>query len=771
MKRIILTGVAAIMVATSGMVAQDQLRKADKQFELKVYDQALDSYQRLYNKDQANDLLRSKIAACYAATNHHVVAAEWYSQIEDLEVMENVAIEYGHILKRLGKYDHAKSIYSLALTADRETAEYFTTSCDYAEMLLSDQYTEVYPASFNTRDSDFGLSFYKGTPIFCSFNDHLSFINPVIKEKGNRLYSADPSELLAVNRAYNLRPAMKANYGLGPISYQGDDCAYTHNFIAPGTRHFAADDSDASIYLAETSIGGDFAKETAFPYNSTSYATAHPCLVDGGETMYFASNRPGGYGGYDLYVSTKVNGEWSLPTNLGATINTAGNEVTPVVYGDRVIFASDYHLGLGGFDLFVAAILGEGYGSAENMGNGINSPADDYYPAVAEATDRLYFSSNRLGGRGHEDIYVSEKLGLTQEAPPVFVINQEVPSTSTPDNVVAVADREVIVRTEVAAPVEHVTLNYSIDDVLAQQRDVAIVPTADEVAAPVVAQAQVAPVALQAARDNVQNVEVVTRAAKGIPVEPRLVAPRAYRIPDLSLRSKPMGSDEIVAVADVDVARRVWAGSELPPAASVYFVQLAAFNKRTANLKAFEALVQYGNIYKVYANTATKVRLGYFTTEEEARSALRHVKADGYRDAFITFQPLDINKMELVYSSYDYDVATTKSSAGTGDLSNTGNTNAYEPSSYMVRKKWNGTSRYKVRLASYEDPKSFELKRADELGRVEQWTKGGWTIFLTSGYSGIEEAEAACRQAINKGFRDAEVVLDNDGILERLKKN
>lgn len=820
MKRLLLTGLAVIALTVSALEAQDPLRRADKQFELKAYVEALNGYQLLYNDDQDNEALEAKVAACYEVLGNDVVAAAWYARIQDQSVLSQVAIDYGKVLKRLGEYDKAKSIFALAIPINREVAESFMTSCDYAKMLMQDDYIEVYPASFNTTSGDFGLTFKGDTPVFCSFDDNLSFIRPTQKSEGNRLYTAEDDDLLGIARAYNLRPATKVNYGLGPVAYQGKQCAYVRNFLVGTGRQITATDSDASIYLATSEDSGDFSKEAPFAYNETDYATTHPCFSADGRSLYFASNCPGGFGGYDIYRSDYKDGQWSPPVNLGDNVNTQGNEVTPALMKDKLVFASDFHLGLGGFDLFSSLIDGEHYLVAENMGHGINSPADDYYPTIKEGINRLYFTSDRLGGKGKEDIYVSERLSEDIIAPPAFVINATHQGTTPPSNAVAVATEEQIIKKEILS--RHVATNYSIDEALAQKEPrrtqtvaildrlpVDMLPAQNITTAP--AGRMVYVHATMDGTNDIEDLEIIVNTTEAeikddiVPqaspsniaapadetaaviantptreVPAAVEAPAAYQIPDLTEGSSPVINESVRTVADLDVARRVWSGSELPPAASVYFVQLAAFSKRSINLTTFEGLVKFGNIYKVYQGAATKVRLGYFTTEEEARQALRKVKANGYRDAFLTFQPLDINNLELVYSSYDYDVTskkqtTTSKSKGSNtqsdNLTNDNGANAYEPSSYMVRKKWDGNSRYKVRLASYEDPKFFDLKRADDLGRIEQWTKGGWTIFLTSGYKNLEEAEAARRKAVNKGFRDAEVVLDNDGILERLKKN
>ena len=113
--------------------------------------------------------------------------------------------------------------------------------------------------------------------------------------------------------------------------------------------------------------------------------------------------------------------------------------------------------------------------------------------------------------------------------------------------------------------------------------------------------------------------------------------------------------------------------------------------------------------------------------------------------------------MELMLSSKD-----DKSFSDAGN---------FNTSNKEVINEYKAANKYKVRLASYEDPIWFEVNKVKDLGRVEQWTKGTWTIFILAGYTTYEEAKRVQMQAYNRGFKTAEVVVDNNGILERIQQN
>jgi hypothetical protein len=119
-------------------------------------------------------------------------------------------------------------------------------------------------------------------------------------------------------------------------------------------------------------------------------------LYDGNEYILFASNREGGFGGYDIYLARREKFGFDQPKNLGATINTPGDEITPFYHAmaGTLFFSSDWHYGFGGFDIFSSRGDKLRFNTAENMGQPINTPQDDYYFKTAEET--AYLASNRF---------------------------------------------------------------------------------------------------------------------------------------------------------------------------------------------------------------------------------------------------------------------------------------------------------------------------------------------------------------------------------------
>ncbi len=167
------------------------------------------------------------------------------------------------------------------------------------------------------------------------------------------------------------------------------------------------------IYVAQQQ-GQNWKPATLIPLkDSVIYSVGHPALSRNEKVLIFSSDMPGGEGGKDLWMSTydKRAKEWSKPKNLGLQINTPGNEMFPYLSTDgKLYFSSDGHVGMGALDIFEAKSIGENkWGKPKNMGSPINSHKDDYaFVFEKSKTDKGFFTSNREGGKGKDDLYSFE---------------------------------------------------------------------------------------------------------------------------------------------------------------------------------------------------------------------------------------------------------------------------------------------------------------------------------------------------------------------------
>jgi outer membrane protein OmpA-like peptidoglycan-associated protein len=204
---------------------------------------------------------------------------------------------------------------------------------------------------------------------------------------------------------------LNTKYHEGPMTFTSDGkkVIFTRNNFNNGKFKTSADKiNKLKIYTAEEKGTGQWANIKEIPFNSDEYSTGHPALTKDDKLMYFVSDMPGGYGGTDIYVVQYNGGSFGTPTNLGAEINTAGNEMFPFVdERGNLYFSSDGHAGLGDLDIFYAQLI-EGLrlkGKVKNMGTPINSNKDDF-GLIADGERKMgYFSSNRKRGAADDDIY------------------------------------------------------------------------------------------------------------------------------------------------------------------------------------------------------------------------------------------------------------------------------------------------------------------------------------------------------------------------------
>jgi len=159
------------------------------------------------------------------------------------------------------------------------------------------------------------------------------------------------------------------------------------------------------LYFAELR-DGKWQPTGEFPHNEAAWSLADPFLDEQHNTLFFSSDKSGGYGGKDLYRSEWVNGSWSEPVNLGEVVNTPMDEVSPYVYNNMFYFSSNGHPGFGGLDIFKTELADSITIEPVNLGHPLNSPTDDFSFHFVDATgSRGFLSSNRKAGGLDDDIY------------------------------------------------------------------------------------------------------------------------------------------------------------------------------------------------------------------------------------------------------------------------------------------------------------------------------------------------------------------------------
>ncbi len=389
-------------------------RLADKSFEEFAYIEAIDLYEYAYSKDTTDSYIVKRLAEANRNVGNTEEVERWLKKLIDRRVEEPEDIfNYSQALKSNGKYLLAEQWlkeYS-ELRPEDGRVNLQVSLLEYIHFLMHDSLSyEILNTSINTVGSDMGSAFYKDRLIFSStsfgsrtgttykWND-LPYLD---------LYSAKINPYGDLSSVQPFAPKLKTPYHDGPVSVneKTNTIYFTRNNTLKGKTSKSKDGViNLKVFLGKLDAG-EWKLTGGFKYNSDEYSVGHPSIDKNGTVLYFASDMPGGYGKSDLYFSVFSNGQWSKPFNLGPKINTEGNEFFPFISNDGVIyFASDGHGGLGGLDLYFSVPERGVFNSVQNMGYPVNSPRDDFGLALDSTGMKGYFTSNRTGGKGDDDLY------------------------------------------------------------------------------------------------------------------------------------------------------------------------------------------------------------------------------------------------------------------------------------------------------------------------------------------------------------------------------
>jgi len=257
----------------------------------------------------------------------------------------------------------------------------------------------------NSKYSDFGTAFFGKNKIVFSSSRNDGISNR--KWEGNdqpflNLYIGDVTPDGEIEKVGNFSQAVNSKYHDAFVAFTPnlDEVYFTSN----NYLHGELKSEHLKIFKAEIDKSGNWTNFKSLPFNSDSYDTGQPMLTSDGKKLFFISNMPGGMGGTDIYEVEINEGHYGKPRNLGPTVNTKYKEFTPFVDGDVLYFSSNKPGGEGGFDIYMTKLDGS-ISEPIHLGTPMNSKADDISFMINGETQKGYFSSNRPKGKGDDDIY------------------------------------------------------------------------------------------------------------------------------------------------------------------------------------------------------------------------------------------------------------------------------------------------------------------------------------------------------------------------------
>lgn len=263
----------------------------------------------------------------------------------------------------------------------------------------------------NTAFQEYSPAFYKNGLVFIASNPSVSTDKKEDDNTGKATTSLFFASRLAngnLSKTNVFAEELTTKFYDGPLSFSmdGNTIYFTRTNLRRGKPVKAKDDLVKLKIYSATKIDNKWSNIYELPFNNAEYDCAHPSVSHDGRRLYFSSNRPDGFGGMDLYVSTLINGVWSDPVNLGPKVNTEKNEIFPFIHADgKVYFASNGHKGIGNLDIFCTMKTDTGWLTPRNLPEPINSRSDDFGLIVKPDKTTGFFSSNRASGKGDDDIF------------------------------------------------------------------------------------------------------------------------------------------------------------------------------------------------------------------------------------------------------------------------------------------------------------------------------------------------------------------------------
>ncbi len=424
MKRIIYSTLLAL-VCFSAQSQEKTINKGNKEYNKFAYFEAKDIYEKVANKGFKSVDLFQKLGDSYYFNADLVGANKWYAELFAMNetVDPEYLFRYAQTLKASGdmkKSNEYLQKFSSAKPQDTRATKFVSTK-DYLDAIKANSGRHsIENAGINSKVMDFGAAFYKNQLVFTSARDTAgSRIHNWTNQGFTTLYSSEVKEdgSLTTPEVFSKSISTKVNESTPVFTSDGNTMYFTRNNYNNGRK---GKDEAGTILLKvyrASNVNGVWSNVIELPFNSDSYSVAHPALSADEKYLYFSSNMPGTLGASDLFkVEIKNDGTFGVPSNLGPDINTEGRETFPFIAKDNVLyFASDGHLGLGGLDVFASKIYDEKFnGKPVNIGAPINSNTDDFGYIIDVQSRIGFFTSNRGGGEGSDDIYkFKEKIKLS----------------------------------------------------------------------------------------------------------------------------------------------------------------------------------------------------------------------------------------------------------------------------------------------------------------------------------------------------------------------
>jgi len=404
-----------IFLLNFSVYSQKQLEEANKLHDRHLYVDAATEYELYLDKaENVAPETYMNIGDTYYNLKDFNKAKEayekWYRAVGPNQ--DNAqGYQYYDSLRSLKLYDEAHEVaerYYKTRGAEA-LSSYYEERARFQELLKGDTLYDIRNLDFNSAYADFGGDFDEnGAFIFTSAR----------YDRDKKIYDRDNTPYLSIYKIgfpltdssemvnlYNKDLESQYHDGTATFSPNSDYFYYASSYQSGKQKVYEGDKRNYfKIYRVD--LTAKRFKKELLPFNGDAYSTGHPYITEDGTKLFFASDMPGGYGKADIYVcDIYEDGSFSKPKNLGPKINTITDDFFPFFVDDVLYFSSGGHVGFGGLDMYKSYFKDGIYGTPINLGPVMNTNSDDFAYLEGDEPNKGFFSSDRPGGKGGDDIY------------------------------------------------------------------------------------------------------------------------------------------------------------------------------------------------------------------------------------------------------------------------------------------------------------------------------------------------------------------------------
>lgn len=373
-----------ITLSCGSLLAQAELVSNDRSFDSNQNSKRLQNFQELKSLGYTEKEIYEDLGNAHFLSNNYETALFWYDKLIELsdgKLEPSYQKRYNHAVSKLGRPNTTKDVEDENWT-ELVRSDYQMTSISRKVAKRHNFRDRFKPLNFATESSTAslgGLDTHKVKSGSIPGKDELEYASPIVVTRDG-------------NTAYFSKEVM----------------------VKPTTGIFSKKEKVHKIYKADK-INGQWKTIRELALCPKNYSALHPAISTDGKRLFFASNMPGTFGEYDIYVSNiSENGAIGIAKNLGEKVNTKKNDMYPkVMEGNTLVFASEGHKGYGGLDVYMVEVGQRNVGLAMNLGSPINSKEDEFSIQLANNDQMAYVVSNRgTNGKDLQKVafsYIGEK--------------------------------------------------------------------------------------------------------------------------------------------------------------------------------------------------------------------------------------------------------------------------------------------------------------------------------------------------------------------------